>query len=100
MLFRSITISDQEIVNMAHFILREEGLMIGSSTAINIIAAITTATQQLPIQSRVCTMFCDSGQRHVTRLWNRDYILSRQLSWPQDNISEHIPECLRNFVSK
>ena len=96
----AITISDQEIVNMAHFILREEGLMIGSSTAINIIAAITTATQQLPIQSRVCTMFCDSGQRHVTRLWNRDYILSRQLSWPQDNISEHIPECLRNFVSK
>jgi cysteine synthase A len=93
----AITIPDQEIVNMAHYILREEGLMIGSSTAINIIAAIMTATQHLPLHSRVCTMFCDSGQRHITRLWNREYIVSRQLSWPQDNIQQHIPECLRDF---
>ena len=96
----AITISDQEIVNMAHYILREEGLMIGTSTAINIIAAIMTATQQLPIHSRVCTMFCDSGQRHITRLWNRDYILSRQLTWPQDNVHVHVPECLRDYVLK
>jgi cysteine synthase len=96
----AISIPDQEIVKMAHYILREEGLMVGSSTAINIIAAIITATQQLPKHSRVCTIFCDSGQRHITRLWNRDYILSRQLSWPQDELHQQVPECLRNFVSE
>ena len=96
----AVTIPDQEIVNMAHYILREEGLMIGSSTAINIIGAILTATQQLPIHSRVCTIVCDSGQRHITRFWNRDYITSRQLSWPPDNIDQHVPECLRHFVAK
>lgn len=89
----AIAVSDQEAVDMAHFILDNEGLMIGSSSAMNVVGAIRTALKMSP-QSRVCTIICDSGQRHVTRFWNREFILSRGLQWPRDKESV-LPECLQ-----
>jgi cysteine synthase len=89
----AITVSDQDMVEMAHFILQEEGLMLGSSSATNLVAAVHTA-MQLPEHSRICTVICDSGQRHVTRFWNRDFILSRGLQWPGDNLHPVRPKCL------
>jgi cysteine synthase len=93
----AITVSDQDMVEMAHFILQQEGLMLGSSSATNLVAAVQTA-MQLPEHSRICTVICDSGQRHVTRFWNRDFILSRGLQWPSDNIHPVRPKCLQELV--
>jgi hypothetical protein len=44
----------------------------------------------------VVTIICDTGQRHVTRFWNRDFILSWGLQWPRDN--NRIPDCLQDFI--
>jgi cysteine synthase len=93
----AITVTDQDMVDMAHYILQEEGLMLGSSSAVNIVATIQTAIQ-LPVGSRVCTVMCDTGQRHVTRFWNRDFITSRGLEWPLDNVSHRRPQCLQSFL--
>ena len=91
----AITVSDQEMVEMAHFILQQEGLMLGSSSATNLVAAVHTA-KQMPEHQRICTVLCDSGQRHVTRFWNRDFILSRGLQWPGDTLHPVRPQCLRD----
>ena len=87
---RAIQVSDQEAVDMAHWILRTEGLWIGSSSAMNLVGAIRTALA-LPKGSRVATMICDGGQRHVTRFWDPGFIEQRGLQWPT---SRTIPECL------
>ena len=52
-------VSDQDMVNMAHWILRHEGLFIGSSSALNLHAAYTVAKQLGPGHS-VVTIVCDS----------------------------------------
>jgi cysteine synthase len=75
-------ISDQDAVNVAHYLIKHEGLIIGSSSAMNIAASILYAKNLEP-GSRIVTVLCDSGQRHMTRFWNPEFIVNyRQLHWP------------------
>ena len=91
---RAIRVTDQEAVDMAHWILKHEGLWVGSSSAMNLVGAIRTALD-LPPQSNVVTMICDGGQRHATRFWNPIFIKQWGLYWPD---SDCIPECLRPVI--
>lgn len=88
---RSIRVTDQEAVDMAHWMLRTEGLWMGSSSAMNCVGALRVALD-LPSGSNVVTMICDGGQRHATRFWNPDFVKDWGLKWPDDNC---IPECLQ-----
>lgn len=83
----AVTISDQDAVDMAHWILHHEGLLIGSSSAMNLVGVAKVAQPH----QRVLTIVCDSGQRHLTRFWNRAFIESRGLAWPS---IDHVPEFL------
>jgi cysteine synthase A len=91
----AIQVTDQEAVDMAHWLLQAEGLWVGSSSAMNVVGAVRTA-RSLDKGSKVVTIICDTGQRHVTRFWNRDFILSWGLQWPRDN--NRIPDCLQDFI--
>ncbi len=93
-------VGDQEIIDMAHWICRTEGLFIGSSSALNLVAAIRTATN-MPIGSHIITVVCDSGQRHLTRFWSQSYIEEfrcnkTKLVWPS---SDTVPDCLKNYIT-
>ena len=87
---KAIRVTDQEAVDMAHWILRTEGLWIGSSSAMNLVGAIRTALA-LPEGSAVVTIVCDGGQRHATRFWDPTFIREWGLQWPR---TDCIPECL------
>jgi len=52
-------LSDQAAVDMAHCMLRNEGMFIGSSSAMNLVGA-AMAAQQLPENSVIVTIVCDS----------------------------------------
>jgi len=88
---RAIRVSDQEALDMAHWILRTEGLWIGSSSAMNLVGAIRTALT-LSENSSVVTIICDGGQRHATRFWDPKFVKEWGLRWPK---ADCIPECLR-----
>ncbi|KAG7358087.1 pyridoxal-5'-phosphate-dependent protein subunit beta [Nitzschia inconspicua] len=90
----AIRVSDQEAVDMAHWILTTEGLWIGSSSAMNLVGAIRTALD-MPVGSQVITMICDGGQRHATRFWDPTFIEKWGLQWPQQGC---IPECIQSIV--
>lgn len=83
-------VSDQEILDTAHWLLREEGLFVGSSSAMNVAAACRLA-KKMPANSVIVTVICDNGQRHLSRFWNPVYIEKYGLSWPMSDI---IPEYL------
>lgn len=91
----AIQVTDQEAVDMAHWLLQAEGLWVGSSSAMNVVGAVRTA-RNLDTGSKVVTIICDTGQRHVTRFWNRDFILSWGLQWPRDD--NRIPDCLQDVI--
>lgn len=93
---RAIRVTDQEAVDMAHWILKTEGLWVGSSSAMNLVGAVRVALD-LPRGSHVVTMICDAGQRHATRFWNPVFIEDWGLVWPARDC---IPECLRGLIPK
>jgi cysteine synthase A len=78
----AVQVSDQDALNMAHFLMHREGLFVGSSSAMNVAAAVIYAAS-LPKGAHVVTVLCDSGQRHTTRFWNEEFARREfQLTWP------------------
>ena len=62
-----------------HFVyrlLREEGLLLGSTAGINVAAAVTLAKQMGPGHT-IVTVLCDGGAKYQSRLFNRDWIEER-----------------------
>lgn len=82
---KAITIPDQELLLTAHWLMLNEGLFVGSSSALNVAVAIETALS-LPIDSNIVTVICDNGYRHLSRLWNPEYVAKEyNLTWPKEN---------------
>ena len=91
----AIRVEDQEAIDMAHWLLANEGLFVGSSSAMNIVAACKTAID-LPDNSTVVTVICDNGKTHLSRFWNEEYVTKKfNLQWPHSN--SIIPACLRDI---
>lgn len=76
-----VLVPDQLMVNTAHWLLRHEGLFVGSSSALNVAAAVHTAIRMGP-GKKIVTVICDSGNRHLSRFWNPEYLAANKLSWP------------------
>lgn len=101
----AIRVTDQEAVDIAHWLLREEGLFVGSSSAMNVIGAIRTvidARENNLEFHNVVTIICDGGQRHLSRFWNREFIIKWGLKWPGDDLNEWInrlPACIQEITS-
>jgi cysteine synthase A len=69
----AVRVDDRTMVEMAHWLLREEGLFVGGSAALNVAAAARCA-RGLPAGSRVVTILCDGGERYRSRLYNANWL--------------------------
>jgi cysteine synthase A len=74
----AIQIPDQETVSMVYHLLREEGWFFGSSTGLNVAAAVRVARQLGP-GHRIATVLCDGGSKYFSRLFNREWLAGRGL---------------------
>jgi cysteine synthase len=57
-------------------LLREEGLLLGSTAGINVAAAVTLAKQMGPGHT-IVTVLCDGGAKYQSRLFNKTWIAER-----------------------
>ena len=69
----AIRTDDRTMVEMAHWLVREEGLFLGGSAALNVAGAARYA-RTLPEGSVVATILCDGGERYRSRLYNRAWL--------------------------
>jgi len=74
----AIRVTDQEAVDMARYLVNQEGLFIGSSSAVNCVGAVRIARELGPGHT-IVTLLCDSGQRHLTKFWNDEYLAKQGL---------------------
>ena len=74
-------IPDREALPILFDLLREEGLCLGGSSGINIAAAIRLARQLGPGHT-IVTILCDGGQRYQSKLYNPDFLRSKDLPVP------------------
>lgn len=64
----AVRVSDAEAMAMARWLVEKDGLFLGSSSAVNVMAAFKVARELGP-GKRVVTIFCDSGARHLSKFW-------------------------------
>lgn len=74
-------IGDQDMVDMVYSQLRNAGWLLGSSTGINLCAAVRAARRMGP-KHVIVTMLCDDGAKYRSRLFNRDWLAGRGLKAP------------------
>ncbi|KAJ2900317.1 Cysteine synthase 2 [Coemansia aciculifera] len=67
----AVTVTDADAVRMSRWLMANDGLFVGSSAAINCVAALSIARSLGPGHT-VVTILADSGQRHLTKFWNDD----------------------------
>ena len=73
---KAYTISDAESFDTARSLLREEGILAGSSTGTLVAAALRYCREQRE-PKRVATLICDSGNKYLSKMYN-DFWMSDQ----------------------
>ena len=72
----AVRVDDRTMIEMAHWLLRETGMFVGGSAALNVAGAARYAAT-LPAGSRIVTVLCDGGDRYLSRIYNA--------AWLQEN---------------
>jgi cysteine synthase len=66
----AVRVTDEQACRMARWLVEHDGIFVGSSSAVNCVAAVATALT-LPRNSVVVTVLCDSGTRHLSKFWKQ-----------------------------
>ncbi|MCH4563717.1 cysteine synthase A [Halomonas sp. EGI 63088] len=74
----ALMIPDQEAVTTVYRLLHAEGLFLGSSSGINVAAAMHVARQLGPGHT-IVTVLCDGGGRYYSRLFNAEWLAGKGL---------------------
>lgn len=65
----AIKVTDDQALMMAKYLSVNDGLFIGSSTAINAVAAVQLCQQTGIKDKNIVIVACDSGTRHLQKFW-------------------------------
>ncbi|NOD83619.1 MULTISPECIES: cysteine synthase A [unclassified Ruegeria] len=77
----SYQITDNEALPYIFDLLREEGLVMGGSTAINMAGAVRLAKEMGPGHT-IVTILCDYGTRYQSKLFNPEFLREKELPVP------------------
>ena len=78
----SYNISDAEALPYVFDLLRNEGLVLGGSSGINIAGAVRMARDMGP-GNMIVTILCDYGTRYQSKLFNPDFLRSKGFDVPK-----------------
>jgi cysteine synthase A len=74
----AVHVTDSECVTTVYRLLREEGLFLGSTSGVNVAAALQIALALGPGHT-IVTILCDSGAKYQSRLFNRQWLAEKGL---------------------
>ncbi|RLN61607.1 hypothetical protein BBP00_00005277 [Phytophthora kernoviae] len=82
-----ITGTNQEIVDMAYFLLRNDGVFVGPSSALNVLGAVKMARELGPGHT-IVTILADGGVRYGSKLYNEEWLREHDML-PQEAAAKH-----------
>jgi cysteine synthase A len=75
----AVRVDDRTMIEMAHWLVREEGIFVGGSAALNVAGAARYA-RTLPAGSRVVTILCDGGDRYRSRVYDAIWLAENDVT--------------------
>jgi len=86
----ALTIPDEKSITMVYDVLDSEGIYLGASSALNVVAAVELASmlsKQDGKPKTVVTILCDGAYRYQSRLFSKSWLKEKKL---YDSIPEHL----------
>lgn len=89
----ALNLPDKDIVTVANYVRQQDGLVLGSSSALNVTAALFCALN-LPAnlgsarKQNIVTIACDLGERSVSKLYNNEFLQSKNIIPAEQNIHQ------------
>ena len=86
-------VHDDEALRIVFALAQEEGMVMGGSTGINIAGAIRLAKELGPGHT-IVTILCDYGNRYQSKLFNPDFLRSKDLpvpAWLEEKTAIEVP---------
>ena len=74
----AFTLPDQDIVTVSQYVKESDGIILGSSSALNLAGALRVAVENGP-GKRILTIMCDGGERSYSKLYNSEFLKSKEL---------------------
>jgi cystathionine beta-synthase len=73
------TIGDRTAMQMTRRLAREEGILVGSSSGVNVALALDVARELDDPDALVVTILCDTGERYLSKVFNDEWMQENQL---------------------
>lgn len=90
----AFTICDQDIVALSRYVRDQDGILLGSSSALNVAGALKLAVNNPGKQ--VLTFMCDLGERSYSKLYNDEFLKSKNLNTQNIDINDLISKYKTN----
>lgn len=71
--------SDRQVIEMSQYLLKHDGLFVGSSAALNVVGAVKLA-RKLGKGHTIATILCDGGGRYQSRMYNPEWLTEKGLT--------------------
>lgn len=76
----AVQCNDQEMISMLYHLARNEGLLVGTSAALNVFAAYKYALENRNSGQVIVTVLCDSALRYQSKVFNPEFLKEKGLS--------------------
>jgi cysteine synthase len=93
----AVHVPDADTVRCVYRLLREEGLFLGSTSGVNVAAAVRVARDLGPGHT-IVTVLCDGGAKYQSRLFNREWLAQKGLAAYAVPARSHEPITLENVL--
>jgi len=74
-----VVVSDKDAMQMARRLSKEEGLFVGGSTGVNVVAALDVARRTDDPNALIVTILADTGERYLSKVYNEEWLRENQL---------------------
>lgn len=74
-------VSDEEWLPVIFDLVKNEGLVMGGSTGVNIVGAMKLARELGP-GHKIVTILCDYGHRYASKIFNKEFLIEKGLPVP------------------
>tara|TARA_B100001057_G_C22776514_1_gene921809 strand:- start:79 stop:1074 length:996 start_codon:yes stop_codon:yes gene_type:complete len=74
--------NDAEALNIVYDLIKKQKIILGGSSGINIAGAIKLAKKMGPGKT-IVTILCDHGKRYASKIFNKDFLKSKNLPIPE-----------------
>ncbi|MES2857179.1 MAG: cysteine synthase A [Bdellovibrionota bacterium] len=72
-------ITDQEMIDVLYHVAQKDGLVLGTSSGINLMSAYRLAQMNAGSGKTITTILCDHGTRYSSRLLNQEWLKEKNL---------------------